>query len=197
MFNQATVRQDMYDPSAYAITIPAEAKVGAVEIREPRKSGRATSVIYTIAGLVPAAVPNPVKIRPANKVYTFVAVAIRIQPMMHGIADSLIVLRRPMYSIRNPENIHPTGTARTTIDATQDDWVDVRMRSLSGNSHCGIKMAEKASEIPITMWKEAAMTAANAYIVKEILSVNISLSINTLLDLLEVMQSLSYWVHSC
>lgn len=153
----------MYEPSAYAMTIPAEARVGAVEISDPRKSGRATSVMYTIAGLVPAAVPNPVRIRPASRVYTLVAVAIRIQPTIHGIADNLIVLRRPMYSIRNPENMQPTGTASTTIDATHEDSVGVRMRSLSGNSHCGMRMAENANEIPITMWKEAAMTAAKAY----------------------------------
>lgn len=45
---------------------PNEANVGAVEISEPRKSGRATSVMYTMAGLVPMADPKPVKIRPAN-----------------------------------------------------------------------------------------------------------------------------------
>lgn len=45
MFNQATVRQDIKAPFAYAMTIPADANVGAVEINDPRRSGRATSVI--------------------------------------------------------------------------------------------------------------------------------------------------------
>lgn len=45
MFSQATSRHDINAPFAYAMTIPADAKVGAVEIKEPRRSGRATSVM--------------------------------------------------------------------------------------------------------------------------------------------------------
>lgn len=41
-------------PSAYPISIPKDANVGPLEIKAPRKSGRATSVMYTTAGLVPA-----------------------------------------------------------------------------------------------------------------------------------------------
>lgn len=151
MFSQATSRHDMYAPLAYAITMPAEANVGAVEINDPRRSGRATSVMYTMAGLVPTAEPRPVRIRPASSMDTLLAVAIRIQPMMHGMAADLIVFRRPMYSIRKPENMQPTGTDRTITDATQDDWAGVSFRSLSGASNCGMRKAEKASEIPMTM----------------------------------------------
>lgn len=67
-----------------------------------------------------------------------------------------------MYSIKKPAIMHPTGTASTITEATHEDWVGVSTRSLSGNSTCGIKMAENANEMPMTMWKDAAITAANA-----------------------------------
>lgn len=52
MFNHATSLHDKNAPFAYAITIPNEASVGAVEINDPLRSGLATSVMYTIAGPV-------------------------------------------------------------------------------------------------------------------------------------------------
>lgn len=104
-----------------------------------------------MAGLVPTADPKPVRMRPDSSINTLDAVAIKIQPMQQGMAANLMVFKRPMYSMRKPENMHPTGTDRTMTDATHDDSVLVSLRSLSGSSTCGIKMAEKANEMPITM----------------------------------------------
>lgn len=101
--------------------LPAEANVGAVEINEPLKSGRATSVMYTIAGLVPIAEPRPVNILPANRPKMLLAVAIAIHPITHGMAANFIVFKRPIYSIRKPANKQPTGTDSTITDATHDD----------------------------------------------------------------------------
>lgn len=52
MFNHATSLHDMNAPFAYAITMPNDARVGAVEINDPLRSGLATSVMYTMAGPV-------------------------------------------------------------------------------------------------------------------------------------------------
>ncbi len=52
MFSHATNLHDRNAPFAYGITIPSEARVGAVEISEPLRSGLATSVMYTMAGPV-------------------------------------------------------------------------------------------------------------------------------------------------
>lgn len=52
MFNHATSLHDINAPFAYAITIPNDASVGAVDINDPLRSGLATSVMYTIAGPV-------------------------------------------------------------------------------------------------------------------------------------------------
>lgn len=70
---------------------------------------------------------------------------------------------------------------KTIILATHDVWTGVNFRSLSGAknvfflnkihyenvvwklpSTCGMRMALNASDIPITMWNEAATTATNA-----------------------------------
>lgn len=89
--------------------------------------------------------------------------AINIHPMTHGMAANLMVFRRPIHSIRTPAKRQPTGTANTITDATHDDWVAVNFNSLSGPSTCGMRMAENASDIPITKWNEAAVTAANIW----------------------------------
>lgn len=184
MPNQATRRHGMNAPFAYAITIPmqrierihhvnleglkyfgcnchspSDASVGPDEINDPRRSGRATSVIYTIAGLVPMAEPKPVKMRPINNVGIFVAVAIKIQPITQGIDAHLIVFNRPIHSISTPAIRQPGGTARTITDATHDVCAGVNLRSLSSASTCGVTIAENASAIPITIWNEAAATA--------------------------------------
>lgn len=115
--------------------------------------------MYTIAGLVPMAEPKPVKIRPISSVGIFVAVAIKIQPITHGIDAHLIVFKRPIHSISTPAMRQPGGTARTITDATHDVWDGVNFRSLSSASTCGVTIAENASAMPMTMWNEAAATA--------------------------------------
>lgn len=73
-----------------------------------------------MAGLVPIAEPNPVKMRPINNSDMSDALAIRTQPMTHGIAANLIVFKRPMYSIKMAAIKHPTGTDSTITDAIHD-----------------------------------------------------------------------------
>lgn len=116
--------------------------------------------MYTIAGLVPIADPNPVKIRPINNSAIVEAFAIIAHPMTHGIAANLIVFKRPSHSIRIAAIRHPTGTESTITDAIHDVCTLLSFKSLSSLSTCGTKIAENANEMPITMWNEAAVAAA-------------------------------------
>lgn len=125
--------------------------VGPDEIRDPRISGRDTSVMYTIAGLVPMAQAKPVKTRPTMIHVKLFAQAIAIQPNMQGIAASLMVFSRPRNSIITPAKRDPMGTIITIIDAIHDDCAFVTTTSLLGSSSCGIKIAEYASDMPMTM----------------------------------------------
>lgn len=113
-----------------------------------------------MAGLVPIADPNPVKIRPIKIVHISVAIAIKIHPMTHGMDANLIVFKRPNHSINTAEIKQPIGTERTITDAIHDVSVFVNFKSLSSFSTCGTKIAENANEIPITIWNEAAIDAA-------------------------------------
>lgn len=105
--------------------------------------------------------PRPVKIRPINNVGIFVAVAIIIQPITQGIDAHLIVFNRPIHSISTAAIKQPGGTANTITDAIHDVWSFVNFKSLSSASTCGTTIAENASEMPITIWNEAAVTAEN------------------------------------
>lgn len=104
-----------------------------------------------MAGDVPMAEPNPVKMRPINSSVMLDAFAINIQPMQHGIADILMVFRRPMYSMEKAAIRQPMGTDSTITDAIHDVCTFVSLRSLSSLSTCGTRMAENANEMPITM----------------------------------------------
>lgn len=57
----------------------------------------------------------------------------------------------------------PTGTESTIHDAIHDVWVFVNFKSLSSLSTWGTNIAENANEMPITMWNDAAVAAANIY----------------------------------
>lgn len=105
--------------------------------------------------------PKPVIIRPANNSTILDALAIKTHPMTHGIAANLIVFNRPNHSINIAAMRHPTGTERTITDAIHDVSCWVNFKSLPSLSTCGTKIAEKANEIPITMWNDAAVAAAN------------------------------------
>lgn len=107
--------------------------------------------MYTIAGLVPIADPNPVKIRPISNSVIVDAFAMRAHPITHGIAANLIVCKRPSHSIKIAAMRHPIGTESTITEAIHDVCSLLRCKSLSSLSTCGTKMAEKANEIPITM----------------------------------------------
>lgn len=146
-----------------SLCLPSEASVGAAEIRLPRRSGRATSVMYTIAGDVPIAEPSPVSMRPINNSAILDAFAIKIQPQTHGIAANFIVFNRPIHSINIAANKQPTGTDNTITDAIHDVCCFVNFKSLSSLSTCGTKIAENDNEMPITMWNDAAVTAAKIY----------------------------------
>lgn len=89
---------------------------------------------YTIAGLVPIADPNPVRIRPINNSAIFDEFAIKSQPITHGIAANFIVYRRPNHSISMAAIKQPTGTESTIHDAIHDVWVFVNFKSLSSLS---------------------------------------------------------------
>lgn len=122
--------------------LPKEAIVGPEEINDPRISGRDTSVMYTIAGLVPIAQANPVNTRPTMIQKKLSAIAMAIHPIMHGTAASLIVFNRPRNSIRTPAKSDPIGTMITMIDAIHEDCDLVTTMSLDGSSSCGIRIAE-------------------------------------------------------
>lgn len=129
--------------------------------------------MYTIAGLVPTAQASPVNILPKIIQKTLFDKAIIAQPTQQGSAANLIVFKRPIHSIRNPANIEPIGTTTTIMEAERekdfiykdfihksvkffnlpihDVSVFVTTKSLSALSICGIRMAEKASDIPITI----------------------------------------------
>lgn len=55
---------------------------------------------------------------------------------------------------------HPTGTNSTITDETNDVCPLESVKPPTPFSSLGTNVAEKASEIPITMWKDAAVTAA-------------------------------------
>lgn len=84
-------------------------------------------------------------------VSTFGARAMAIQPITHGNRPSLIVFNRPIDSIKKPATMHPMGTDITRIEAIVDDSVWVTGISLSELSSFGMRMAEKANEIPMTI----------------------------------------------
>lgn len=102
---------------------------------------------------------KPVSTRPTIIQKKLSARAMAIQPMIQGIAANLMVFSRPKNSISTPANSDPIGTIITIIDAIHEDWAFVTTTSLVGSSSCGIKMAEYANEIPMTMWKAAAIMA--------------------------------------
>lgn len=79
---------------------------------------------------------------------------------IYGIAANLIVFKRPIHSIKIAAKRQPNGTESTIMDAIHDVCSLLKCKSLSSLSTCGTKMAENAKEIPITMWKEAAVEAA-------------------------------------
>lgn len=120
--------------------------------------------MYTIAGLVPIADPNPVIIRPISNSAIVDAFAMRAHPITHGIAANLIVYKRPSHSIKIAAIRHPTGTESTITEAIHDVCSLLRCKSLSSLSTCGTKMAENANEMPITIWNEAAVAAAIIWI---------------------------------
>ena len=104
-----------------------------------------------MAGLVPSAQAKPVSTRPTMIQVKLFASAMATQPATHGTAASLIVLSRPRNSIMTPATSDPIGTMITIIDAIQEDCAFVIGTSLPGCSSCGIRMAEYASDMPITM----------------------------------------------
>lgn len=81
-------------------------------------------------------------------------------PRTHGSAASLIVLSRPIHSIKIADIRHPTGTDRTIIDAIPDVCSFGNVKPPTPFSSLGIKVAEKPNEISITIWKDAAVAAA-------------------------------------
>lgn len=86
--------------------------------------------------------------------------AIIAHPNTHGTSPILIVFSRPIDSIRNPAKMHPIGTEITITEAIHEDSVVVAWISVSELSSFGIRMAEKANDIPMTMWKDAVKMAA-------------------------------------
>lgn len=63
---------------------------------------------------------NPVSNLPIISISTFVAIAIRTQPMAPGMAASFIVFSLPMLSIRKPPMIEPAGTITTITLAAKE-----------------------------------------------------------------------------
>lgn len=56
---------------------------------------------------------KPVSMRPTISIGTLVAMAMRTQPMAPGIAANLMVFSLPIWSIRKPPIMAPTGTITT------------------------------------------------------------------------------------
>lgn len=104
--------------------------------------------------------PNPVNMRPIIIVITSGAIAMAVHPMTQGMRPILIVFNRPIDSIRNPAKMHPMGTEMTITEAIHEDSDFDACISVSLLSSLGMMMAEKANDIPMTMWKDAVNMAA-------------------------------------
>lgn len=84
-------------------------------------------------------------------VMTFGASAMAVQPKQQGMRPTLMVFNLPIDSMRKPASMQPIGTEITMTDAIHEDSVTVAWMSVSLLSSFGMRMAEKAREIPMTM----------------------------------------------